>query len=217
MDQRLQKILSAGGVCSRRKAEEYLREGRVTVNGVPAALGDKADPETDTIALDGVPVGRTETRTLLMLYKPRGVVTTLADEKGRRTVADLVKDCGARVWPVGRLDLDSEGLLLLTDDGALTNALLHPSQEVEKEYLVWVKGYRTGAEKGLERPMTLDGQALHPAQVRRMCAHCGLTVTRLKRVREGKLPLDPALAPGQWRPLTAAETALLEREISVQD
>ena len=164
MDQRLQKILSAGGVCSRRKAEEYLREGRVTVNGVPAALGDKADPETDTIALDGVPVGRTETRTLLMLYKPRGVVTTLADEKGRRTVADLVKDCGARVWPVGRLDLDSEGLLLLTDDGALTNALLHPSQEVEKEYLVWVKGYRTGAEKGLERPMTLDGQALrhHP-------------------------------------------------------
>ena len=205
MDQRLQKILSAGGVCSRRKAEEYLREGRVTVNGVPAALGDKADPETDTIALDGVPVGRTETRTLLMLYKPRGVVTTLADEKGRRTVADLVKDCGARVWPVGRL------------------------------------GYRTGAEKGLERPMTLDGQALRPAQVRllaqtgerarlsvtihegknrqvrRMCAHCGLTVTRLKRVREGKLPLDPALAPGQWRPLTAAETALLEREISVQD
>ena len=149
MDQRLQKILSAGGVCSRRKAEEYLREGRVTVNGLPAALGDKADPETDTIALDGVPVGRTETRTLLMLYKPRGVVTTLADEKGRRTVADLVKDCGARVWPVGRLDLDSEGLLLLTDDGALTNALLHPSQEVEKEYLVWVKGYRTGAEKGL--------------------------------------------------------------------
>ncbi len=137
--------------------------------------------------------------------------------------------------------LDSEGLLLLTDDGALTNALLHPSQEVEKEYLVWVKGYRTGAEKGLERPMTLDGQALRPAQVRllaqtgerarlsvtihegknrqvrRMCAHCGLTVTRLKRVREGKLPLDPALAPGQWRPLTAAETALLEREISVQD
>ena len=98
MDQRLQKILSAGGVCSRRKAEEYLREGRVTVNGVPAALGDKADPETDTIALDGVPVGRTETRTLLMLYKPRGVVTTLADEKGRRTVADLVKDCGFGVF-----------------------------------------------------------------------------------------------------------------------
>ena len=98
MDQRLQKILSAGGVCSRRKAEEYLREGRVTVNGVPAALGDKADPEMDTIALDGVPVGRTETRTLLMLYKPRGVVTTLADEKGRRTVADLVKDCEFKVF-----------------------------------------------------------------------------------------------------------------------
>ena len=214
MDQRLQKILSAGGVCSRRKAEEYLREGRVTVNGVPAALGDKADPETDTIALDGVPVGRTETRTLLMLYKPRGVVTTLADEKGRRTVAALVKDCGARVWPVGRLDLDSEGLLLLTDDGALTHALLHPSHEVEKEYRVWVEGDVDAALPVLRGPMELDGYALRPArvtpagegvlsvvihegrnrQVRRMCAQAGLEVRRLKRVREGRVWLDRALS-----------------------
>lgn len=230
MDQRLQKILSAGGVCSRRKAEEYLREGRVTVNGVPAALGDKADPETDTIALDGVPVGRTETRTLLMLYKPRGVVTTLADEKGRRTVADLVKDCGARVWPVGRLDLDSEGLLLLTDDGALTHALLHPSHEVEKEYRVWVEGDVDTALPVLRGPMELDGYALRPArvtpagegvlsvvihegrnrQVRRMCAAAGLRVRRLQRVREGELCLG-ALPVGAWRHLTGEELCLLRK------
>lgn len=230
MDQRLQKILSAGGVCSRRKAEEYLREGRVTVNGLPAALGDKADPETDTIALDGVPVGRTETRTLLMLYKPRGVVTTLADEKGRRTVADLVKDCGARVWPVGRLDLDSEGLLLLTDDGALTHALLHPSHEVEKEYRVWVEGDVDAALPVLRGPMELDGYALRPAQVtpagegvlsvvihegrnrqvRRMCAAAGLRVRRLQRVREGELCLG-ALPVGAWRRLTGEELCLLRK------
>lgn len=229
MDQRLQKILSAGGVCSRRKAEEYLREGRVTVNGVPAALGDKADPETDTIALDGVPVGRTETRTLLMLYKPRGVVTTLADEKGRRTVADLVKDCGARVWPVGRLDLDSEGLLLLTDDGALTHALLHPSHEVEKEYRVWVEGDVDAALPVLRGPMELDGYALRPArvtpagegvlsvvihegrnrQVRRMFDSVGHKVLLLRRVRFGPLELGD-LRRGEWRELSAEEIARLK-------
>ena len=232
MDQRLQKILSAGGVCSRRKAEEYLREGRVTVNGVPAALGDKADPETDTIALDGVPVGRTETRTLLMLYKPRGVVTTLADEKGRRTVADLVKDCGARVWPVGRLDLDSEGLLLLTNDGALTQSLTHPSHQMEKEYHVRVNGDVKAAVPCLRQDMTVDGVLFHGArvqvlqetdrggvlsmvicegknrQIRRMCAYAGLTVLRLKRVREGAVRLGK-LPVGQWRYLTGKEISAL--------
>ena len=232
MDQRLQKILSAGGVCSRRKAEEYLREGRVTVNGVPAALGDKADPETDTIALDGVPVGRTETRTLLMLYKPRGVVTTLADEKGRRTVADLVKDCGARVWPVGRLDLDSEGLLLLTNDGALTQSLTHPSHQMEKEYHVRVNGDVKAAVPCLRQDMTVDGVLFHGArvqvlqetdrggvlsmvicegknrQIRRMFAYAGLTVLRLKRVREGAVRLGK-LPVGQWRYLTGKEISAL--------
>lgn len=143
MEDRLQKLLSAAGVCSRRRAEEYITAGRVTVNGRPASLGDRADPDRDEIALDGQPVVRSQTRTVLMLYKPRGVVTTLSDEKGRRTVADLVKGCPARVWPVGRLDLDSEGLLLLTDDGDLTNALIHPRHEVEKEYLVWVPAARS--------------------------------------------------------------------------
>ena len=232
MDQRLQKILSAGGVCSRRKAEEYLREGRVTVNGLPAALGDKADPETDTIALDGVPVGRTETRTLLMLYKPRGVVTTLADEKGRRTVADLVKDCGARVWPVGRLDLDSEGLLLLTNDGALTQSLTHPSHQMEKEYHVRVNGDVKAAVPCLRQDMTVDGVLFHGArvqvlqetdrggvlsmvicegknrQIRRMCAYAGMSVLRVKRVREGAVRLGK-LPVGQWRYLTGKEISAL--------
>ena len=140
MEERLQKILSAHGVSSRRAAEGYLSAGRVTVNGCTARVGDKADPERDDIRVDGRPLRRPARRTYLMLNKPRGYVTTLSDEKGRRTVAGLVAGCGARVWPVGRLDLDSEGLLLLTDDGALTHALLHPSHEVEKEYRVWVEG-----------------------------------------------------------------------------
>lgn len=229
MEDRLQKILSAAGVCSRRKAEEYITAGRVTVNGAVAALGDRADPDRDTIALDGRPVGRTAQRTVLMLYKPRGVVTTLSDERGRKTVAQLVAACPARVWPVGRLDMDSEGLLLLTDDGDLTNRLTHPRHEVEKEYVVWVTGCTPEGLDRLAQPMILDGQPLRPAgvktlrregertvlsvvihegknrQVRRMCAACGMTVRRLKRVREGRLTLDRTLRPGQWRPLTAAE------------
>lgn len=241
MEDRLQKLLSAAGVCSRRRAEEYITAGRVTVNGRPASLGERADPDRDEIALDGQPVVRSQTRTVLMLYKPRGVVTTLSDEKGRRTVADLVKGCPARVWPVGRLDLDSEGLLLLTDDGDLTNALIHPRHEVEKEYLVWVTGCTEPGLGALARPMKLDGQALRPAQVavlrregertvlsvvihegknrqiRRMCAACGMTVRRLKRVREGSLTLDRTLAPGQWRPLTPAETARLKEDSFLQE
>ena len=229
MEDRLQKILSAAGICSRRKAEEYITAGRVTVNGQPASLGDRADPERDVVALDGKEVIRSGQRTVLMLYKPRGVVTTLSDEKGRKNVADLVKDCPVRVWPVGRLDMDSEGLLLLTDDGELTNTLIHPRHEVEKEYLVWVTGFTAEGAERLAPPMTLDGQALRPAQVkvlrregertvlsvtihegknrqvRRMCAFCGMTVRRLKRIREGKLYLDKTLRPGQWRNLTQEE------------
>lgn len=233
MEDRLQKILSAAGICSRRKAEEYITAGRVTVNGRAASLGDRADPEKDVVALDGKEAIRPNARTVLMLYKPRGVVTTLSDEKGRKTVADLVKDCPVRVWPVGRLDMDSEGLLLLTDDGDLTNTLIHPRHEVEKEYLVWVTGFTQEGAHRLTLPMTLDGQALRPAQVkvirqegertvlsvtihegknrqvRRMCAFCGMTVRRLKRIREGKLHLDKALKPGQWRPLNPTELDIL--------
>lgn len=228
MEERLQKILSAAGLCSRRQAEEYLRQGRVTVNGHPAALGDKADPERDTVALDGVAAVKPATLTYLMLHKPRGYITTLSDDKGRPTVAQLVEDCPARVWPVGRLDWDSEGLLLLTNDGGLTQKLLHPSHEVEKEYLLTVSGDVDAALPILEGPMELDGVPLSPArvrvlgggrlsivihqgknrQVRRMCALAGLEVLRLKRVREGPLLLGD-LPRGQWRPLRAAELAAL--------
>lgn len=229
MEERLQKLLSAAGVCSRRQAEEYLSAGRVTVNGQVAGLGDKADPSRDTVALDGVPLRRPDAPTYLMLHKPRGYVTTLSDDRGRPTVADLVVDCPARVWPVGRLDWDSEGLLLLTNDGELTNRLTHPRHQVEKEYLVTVRGDVDAALPVLQGPMELDGTALAPAlvrplppgrlsivihegknrQVRRMCAAAGLEVLRLKRVREGSLTLGQ-LPRGAWRYLTATEVEALK-------
>lgn len=228
MEERLQKILSAAGLCSRRRGEEYLLQGRVTVNGRPAGLGDKADPERDTVALDGVAVVKPAAFTYLMLHKPRGYITSLSDEKGRPTVAELVKNCPARVWPVGRLDWDSEGLLLLTNDGELTQRLIHPRHQVEKEYIVTVKGDVDAALPILEGPMELDGVPLSPArvrvlgedrlsivihqgknrQVRRMCALAGLEVIRLKRVREGPLLLGD-LPRGHWRPLRDAEVAAL--------
>lgn len=232
MEERLQKILSARGVASRRAAEAYLEAGRVTVNGHPAKVGDRADPERDEIRVDGRPLPSLERRTYVMLNKPRGYVTTLSDEKGRRTVAQLVEGCGARVWPVGRLDLDSEGLLILTDDGALTQNLLHPSHEVEKEYHVWVEGDVASALPVLRGPLSLDGVPLHPArvevlgpeqlsvtihegrnrQVRRMCAAAGLKVRRLRRVREGSLTLGD-LKVGCWRHLTEDEISQILGDI----
>ena len=236
MEERLQKVLSARGIGSRRAMEQWIEQGRVSVNGRIAALGDKADPDRDEIKVDGVPIASAQEHVYLMLNKPRGYVTTLSDERGRKTVAELVSDCGRRVFPVGRLDLESEGLLLLTDDGALTQRLIHPSHQVEKEYLVWVTG---DVKKGLpilSAPMELDGDLLAPArvsrgrasggvtqlsivihqgknrQVRRMCARSGLTVVRLKRVREGTVTLDRSLRPGQWRDLTAQEVAQLNYE-----
>ena len=236
MEERLQKLISACGLASRRTAEEWIAAGRVTVNGEKAHLGDRADLDRDQVAVDGRPLRPGGGRTYLMLNKPRGYVTTLSDEKGRKTVADLVEGCGARVWPVGRLDLDSEGLLLLTDDGELTHRLLHPSHGVEKEYLVWVTGDVKRALPILSAPMELDGELLAPArvrrgkttggvsqlsvvicqgknrQVRRMCAQAGLNVLRLKRIREGELMLDRTLSPGQWRELTGQEILMLRGE-----
>lgn len=229
MEERLQKLLSACGVASRRAAEEYITAGRVTVNGKTAQLGDKADLDQDKIEVDGVPLRQAERHTYLLLNKPRGYVTTLSDEKGRRTVAQLVANCGARVWPVGRLDLDSEGLLIMTDDGDLTNYLTHPSHEKEKEYLVTVTGDIEAAIPILSGPMSLDDTPLASAQVRRvgegrlsvvihegknrqvrrMCAAAGLMVKALKRVREGSLPLG-SLHTGNWRELTEDEVARLK-------
>lgn len=230
MEERLQKLISAAGLCSRRKAEEWLAAGRVTVNGVTASVGDKADLERDVVEVDGVALSRPSTHTYIMLHKPRGYVTTLSDEKGRKTVAQLVENCPARVWPVGRLDMDSEGLLLLTDDGELTHRLTHPSHEIQKEYHVRVTGNVAQALPMLSKPMVVDGEdmvadcvkqtgestlmiVIHQGknrQVRRMCAAAGLTVTRLIRVREGELLLGD-LKRGEWRTLSEAEVKLLRQ------
>lgn len=236
MEERLQKILSSCGVASRRAVEEWIVAGRVKVNGQVAQLGAKADLERDRIEVDGKLLKAKEERTYLMLNKPRGYVTTLSDEKGRKNVAQLVSGCGKRVWPVGRLDLDSEGLLILTDDGDLTQKLIHPSHEIEKEYLVWVTGDAAKGIPILSAPMELDGDRLAPAkvrkgrvsggvtqlsitihqgknrQVRRMCAKAGLEVLRLKRIREGTLNLDRTLAVGAFRHLTEEEVKLLAQE-----
>ncbi len=234
MEERIQKLLAAAGVCSRRTAERYITEGRVTVNGQAARLGQQADPLRDAILVDGRPLPGREEPVYLLLYKPRGYVTTLADEKGRRTVRELVGDCPQRVYPVGRLDMDSEGLLLLTNDGALTQRLLHPSGEVEKTYRVTVFGDVSGAAERLSAVTELEGERIRPArvetlrqsgeeaelsvtihegknrQIRRMCQQCGLSVRRLCRVREHTLTLG-RLTPGQWRYLTAEEVAALKR------
>ena len=228
MKERLQKILSARGVASRRRGEELIRGGRVSVNGIPASLGDCADPELDEILLDGKPLPRQQEYVYIMLNKPRGYVTTLSDEKGRPNAASLVADCGVRVYPVGRLDMDSEGLLLLTNDGDFANRMMHPRGEVEKTYEVWVTGYAPGAELRLERPITLDGYTIRKPgvrlvkvqgkrarflvtihegrnrQVRRMCEAAGMQVSRLRRIREGKLCLGN-LETGKWRYLTKEE------------
>lgn len=234
MRERLQKIIAASGVCARRKAEELLLAGRVTVNGETAKLGDTADSATDEILLDGKPLPAPEIKRTLLLYKPRGYVTTAADEKGRKTVLELVPQ-DVRLYPVGRLDLASEGLLLLTNDGDLACRLTHPRHEIEKVYEVWVRDWYDGAAQKLKAPIVLDGYPIRPPalrvlshegeaakleltihegrnrQIRRMCEHAGLTVTRLKRVAEGPLRLGD-LKPGEYRELTDKE----REELSVK-
>ena len=238
MKDRLQKILSSRGVCSRRKAEELINAGKVTVNGVPARLGETADPELDEILVDGAQLPGKQEYVYIMLNKPRGFVTTLSDEKGRPNASQLVADCGIRVYPVGRLDMDSEGLLLFTNDGDFANTLMHPKHEVKKTYDTWVTGYNPGCFKRLGEPMELDGYALRipklkllkaegksariqitihegrNRQVRRMCAAAGMQVTRLVRIAEGPLCLGD-LPLGKWRYLTSDEFVLLKKHLQL--
>ena len=229
MIERLQKILSSRGVASRRMAEKMIEDGRVSVNGAVALLGQSADPDQDEILLDGKPLPSGSEYVYILLHKPRGYVTTLSDEKGRKTAAELVADCGTRVYPVGRLDMDSEGLLLFTNDGEFANHLMHPKHEVEKTYLTWVGNFEEEAVAKLKQPITLDGYLLRAPkvrvvrpglleitihegrnrQVRRMCDAAGMRVTRLKRIREGKLGLGE-LPLGKWRYLTPAEVESLK-------
>lgn len=233
MSERLQKLIAQSGLCSRRKAEELLTAGRVTVDGAVASLGDKADPTVQTITVDGAVLRLEEEKVYLMLHKPRGYVTTLSDEKGRKTAADLVSDCGVRVYPVGRLDMDSEGLLLFTNDGDFMQTLTHPKHQVDKRYEVTVTGELRNAAARLAAVEDLEGEPIIPAQVtllkegggqallqviihqgknrqiRRMCAQVGLQVKRLRRVGEESLTLGD-LPAGKWRYLRKEEIAALK-------
>lgn len=233
MTERLQKILSSRGVASRRAAEEMIRNGKVMVNGRVAMLGESADPDTDEILLEGRPLPSIQSNVYIMLHKPRGYVTTLSDEKGRPTVKELVSDCNVRVYPVGRLDMDSEGLLILTSDGAFANAMMHPKHNVDKVYEVWVTGFHEAATALLSRAITLDGYQIRKPevkllwsdgkkakflvtihegrnrQVRRMCEAAGMITTRLRRIAEGSIVLGD-LPLGKWRYLTEKEIAGLK-------
>ena len=237
MTERLQKLISAAGIASRREAERMMEAGRVTVNGETAAVGMSADPARDDIRVDGKPISISARRRYIVLNKPRGYVTTMKDERGRPTVAELTQDAGGRLYPVGRLDMDSEGLVILTDDGAAANALMHPSHETDKVYSVFVQGADIKAAIAQMRRMTeLEGEPIRAPQVtlielkgtgaelqivihegknrqiRRMCAACALHVSRLIRTAEGAITLGE-LPPGKWRAMTGDEISYL-RELA---
>lgn len=234
---KLQKYFTDCGVLSRRAAEEEIRLGRVRVNGTVAELGMRIDPAADRVEYRGRVIQPTVSDKLcLLLNKPRGFVTTLSDEKGRPTVASLVSDVGRRVYPVGRLDMDSDGLLLLTDDGELANRLTHPRHEIPKLYRVTVRGIVSlELLARLNESMTIDGYDTLPVkttkissspeetllemelyegrnrQIRKMCAAVGLSVLRLQRIAIGELRLG-SLPQGKWRKLTDEELAYLRGE-----
>lgn len=230
---RLQKVLAQAGLGSRRVAEDLIDRGRVRVNGERAVLGRRVDPESDVIEVDGAQIGVKAGLVHFLLNKPVGVVTTASDPQGRPTVVDLVPS-DTRIFPVGRLDVDSEGLLILTNDGDLTHRLTHPSFGVEKDYLVVVEGSPSrGALRTLREGVELDDGRTSPAkvsqvgdqllkitihegrnrQVRRMCEAVGHPVLRLVRTRIGPLA-ERSLAPGEWRALTRDEVRELERAVA---
>ena len=225
--ERLQKVLSRVGFGSRRVCEDLIADGRVTVNGETAVLGRRVDTGHDEVSVDGVPIGVAPGLVYYLLNKPEGVVSTASDTHGRTTVVDLVPD-DVRVYPVGRLDMDTSGLIILTNDGTLTNLVTHPSMGVEKEYLAEVDcgpdGVANGALRRLREGIELEDGPTAPAQVgqkspgmlsivihegrnrqvRRMCEAVGHPVRRLVRVRIGPLR-DRTLGPGEWRELTITE------------
>jgi len=234
---RLQKYLAERGIASRRGAEGLIRAGRVTVNGRKATIGMSVDPQDDLVAVDGQNLGQQRDRpVVLVLHKPRGYVTTMNDPHAARTVAELVADYPVRLFPVGRLDKDSEGLLLMTNDGALANALMHPASHIAKVYRVTLRGQVSDAQRDkLSAGMELDGRPTQPIelrvlaeeqdrtvlqltlregrnrQIRRMCEALGLEVLRLRRTALGPLKLG-LLPAGQWRELTAEEVRRLKKQ-----
>ena len=230
---RLQKYFTDCGVMSRRAAEEQIRLGKVRVNGIIASVGDTVEPGIDKVELDGkIIIPMTEESVCIMLNKPRGYVTTMSDERGRKSVSELVCDLGMRVYPIGRLDMDSDGLLLLTNNGSLANKLTHPRHEIPKIYRVSVKGNPTAEQlKQLGSEMKIDGYKILPVkveiisrartadessvlqmtlyegrnrQIRKMCDAVDLKIRRLSRVSIGKIALG-SLTPGKWRRLTKKE------------
>lgn len=230
MEERLQKVLAKAGVASRRHAEELILSGKVKVNGkFVTELGTKVNPLKDKIYVNGKPLPAAEKKVYYILNKPRGYVTTASDERGRKTIMDILKGVEQRVYPVGRLDYDSEGLLLLTNDGELTQALTHPSHKVKKTYQVTVKGIPEMEQlKAMAKGLELEDGLTAPAdvrlvsigedrtsleisihegrnrQVRRMCEHIGHEVLRLRRIRIGSIGLDK-LKSGEFRPLILKE------------
>lgn len=238
MEERLQKIFSEAGICSRRAAEKLIQDGRVKVNGITASIGDSADTEKDLITLDDKKISCAGRNIYIMVNKPRGYVTTLSDEAGRKCVTELVADAGGRVYPIGRLDMHSEGLLLMTNDGDLAFKLTHPRHEVYKKYLVKITCDSGKPDVmpniALSKPIEIDGIKLLPAkcrmvekladdkyiltiairegknrQIRRMCVACGYTVNSLKRVAVGDLMLGD-LPSGKWRNLSREEVDYLK-------
>ncbi|NMB30863.1 MAG: rRNA pseudouridine synthase [Clostridiales bacterium] len=237
---RLQKIISQSGVCSRRKAEEYIKRGKVTVNGHPANIGDKADPINDIIAISGrrVQVDKKQPLYYIMMNKPRGYVTTMSDEFDRRTVVDLLEGLDERVYPIGRLDRNSEGLLLFTNDGEFANDIMHPSRKVSKTYRVTIPSNVTEEQLvKLSTGVVIDGRETTPLlvnvlsesanrtvlqivinegrnrQVRKMCLAAGMEVARLKRTNIGPLKLG-MLKPGTYRELTKEELRAIRNAIT---
>ncbi|SDA15694.1 23S rRNA pseudouridine2605 synthase [Ruminococcus sp. YE71] len=236
---RLQKIISDNGICSRRKAEELIAQGRVKVNGRPVKVGDKADPSKDLISIDGEPIRIERRRTLryIMLNKPRGYVTTMSDELDRKNVTELLTGVGDRVYPIGRLDKNSEGLLLFTNDGKLANDIMHPSKHITKTYRVTVRpDIDDETLVKLAEGVVIDGRKTLPCtvivlekqqgrvvlqmtisegrnrQIRKMCEAVGLEVARLKRTSVGPVRLG-MLKPGEWRDLKPDELRALRTAI----
>lgn len=240
-EERIQKLLSQWGICSRRAAEECMKSGRIKRNGRPVELGEKADPAKDVLTLDGVRIEPViEKKRYIMLNKPRGYVTTAKDELGRKCVTDLVADVGVRLYPVGRLDRDSEGMLLMTNDGDFANRVMHPSHEVSKTYRITMKGRLTpedelkflegvdcegeilavkriavtseDADRSVVEISLSEGKKRH---IRRICEALSIEVLRLKRISEGGVKLN-GLPIGKWRDLTPQELATIKASMKDQ-